>query len=373
MSGQGVSSRGLGRPHKQGRRNSQDSCDSNEADTGDVKRQRTSQEEVGSGRKDKGQPQQAQRGGWGCGCGEVGGVLLVTPELEKEAEKDNVVLVEDQGSITAGGQGSVTAGVQEEAMFADVGSEEMEVGNDVVYCDPDITPELADQTDMITQSSGNRYDNEDPLGESKGHGRHDPLGESKGHGRQDPLGESKGHGHQGEESTTLAEEEGSDVKDVVTSAPHTRGSTKTLDLAPLVLPIREDHTPTPLATEGDHTPTSCVAGGDPTSHVAEGDHTPISRVAGGGGMEEEGGHTPTSCAPEGDHTPTSCGTSAAQLMIGSVSGILKHVSQFDTPSSTRASASRRVQFANEPAYQEPSAGGQRTPKQGSDNWVGVAL
>ena len=63
---------------------------------------------------------------------------------------------------------------------------------------------------------------------------------------------------------------------------------------------------------------------------------------------------------EDDHTPKSCDTSAARERVGSVSGILKTVSQFDTPSSAHA-ARRHVQFASKPDYKEPE---QRTPKQG---------
>lgn len=73
----------------------------------------------------------------------------------------------------------------------------------------------------------------------------------------------------------------------------------------------------------------------------------------------------------GDHTPQSCDTRQARQRVGSVSGILKHVSQFDTPSITRSGVSRRrVQFASQPHFREPKRTGQRTPLQG-ENWQNI--
>jgi len=47
-----------------------------------------------------------------------------------------------------------------------------------------------------------------------------------------------------------------------------------------------------------------------------------------------------------NHTPQSCGTKPVMQKARSVSGILKHVSQFDTPSSLRSAATRHVRFAS---------------------------
>ena len=105
-------------------------------------------------------------------------------------------------------------------------------------------------------------------------------------------------------------------------------------------------------------------------HLESNDHTPQS----GGGQKVD--HTPQSGGGQkADHTPQSGGGQKAdhtpqsgdpehgkQRSGGSVSGILKHVSQFDTPSSAvRTSGGRRVQFANKPDYKEAETD---TPKQG---------
>lgn len=89
--------------------------------------------------------------------------------------------------------------------------------------------------------------------------------------------------------------------------------------------------------------------------------------------EGGGNHTPkSSCDIGGNHTPQSCDTGPARQRIGSVSGILKHVSQFDTPSSAHTTA-RRVQFASEPDVKETLSGGNKaTPKQGEWVWLGVS-
>ena len=56
---------------------------------------------------------------------------------------------------------------------------------------------------------------------------------------------------------------------------------------------------------------------------------------------------------DGDHTPQSCDTEEAkQQKGGSSTGILKRVSQFDTPCSARQAAGRRVQFASQTDVRE---------------------
>lgn len=65
----------------------------------------------------------------------------------------------------------------------------------------------------------------------------------------------------------------------------------------------------------------------------------------------------------GDHTPQD--VVAKQQRSGSSTGILKHVSQFDTPCSARQGAGRRVKFASQDDYRVVEGKGQRsTPKQG---------
>ncbi len=67
-------------------------------------------------------------------------------------------------------------------------------------------------------------------------------------------------------------------------------------------------------------------------------------------------------------TPPSCDTSLVRQRAGSVSGILKLVSQFDTPCSSKSvTASRKVKFASKPDYREPevASGGSLTPRQGT--------
>ena len=67
-------------------------------------------------------------------------------------------------------------------------------------------------------------------------------------------------------------------------------------------------------------------------------------------------------------TPQSCDSAAPRQKIGSVLGILKHVSQFDTPFFAKSASIRhRVQFASKPDYKE--AGGRRTPVKGDNSLV----
>lgn len=72
---------------------------------------------------------------------------------------------------------------------------------------------------------------------------------------------------------------------------------------------------------------------------------------------------------DGNRTPQSCsmGEVAKQHRGGSSTGILKHVSQFDTPCSARQGAGRRVQFSSHNDYREVNSNGKghkTTPKQG---------
>lgn len=103
---------------------------------------------------------------------------------------------------------------------------------------------------------------------------------------------------------------------------------------------------------------------------------PLTELSGRGeGAGQEGQGTESSAMetaqqdPNKDlaQTPQSHDTSAARQRAGSVSGILKHVSQYDTPTSeVKSSGGRRVQFASKPDYREPEKGEEsvHTPRQG---------
>ena len=73
----------------------------------------------------------------------------------------------------------------------------------------------------------------------------------------------------------------------------------------------------------------------------------------------------------GNHTPKSCDTGIIKQRMGSVSGILKHVSQFDTPCSAKSSIGRRVQFASIPQYKESNDEERGISRLGKDGSGGI--
>ena len=170
------------------------------------------------------------------------------------------------------------------------------------------TPEPNPKLSVHAQSDENKpYDTEDPLMETGGRGEGRSLEESGGRGEGRSLEESGGRG----DGRSL---EGTHLK---------AAAADTLEPAiDISSPVRD------IDTTTTKTP--------PTKDVST--------------------------------TPQSHGTSAVRQKVGSVSGILKHISQYDTPNSDgKSSAGRRVQFASKPDYREPERkeeGPVRTPKQG---------
>ena len=107
------------------------------------------------------------------------------------------------------------------------------------------------------------------------------------------------------------------------------------------------------------------------SHPVQDCSIVVQASNGGGGLSDATvkSDTSTLCsdAPgQSDHTPHTCGVreGVRQPGSGSGAGILKHVSQFDTPCSARHGESRRVKFARHNDYLEADGKILSTPEQG---------